>query len=322
MEILPLWANLILILTSAGLLALAAKVVVDSAVALAKRMGISELVVGLTVVAAGTSAPEFGVTLVAAFRGQSEISVGNVVGSNIFNLGFILGGAALLGTIPIAREMVLRDASVLVGSSLLLVALVSFDLTLSHWDGWILFSLLVGYLSLIWYQRRDKVHPPFPREVREQPRALPRRVGGRLLLGLVSVGMASHVLVRSATVIAQEMGLSEWVIAVTIVAAGTSLPEVATTLAGVARNHYAVGFGNVIGSDIFNLLGVLGLAGILERMELAPSAQGSLMALAGMTILTLVLMRSGWRLTRTEGRLRIAVAALRWFLDIFPMHLR
>lgn len=318
MEILPPWANLLLLLASAALLALSARVVVDSAATLAQRMGISELLVGLTVVAAGTSAPEFGVTLVAAFQGQNEISVGNVVGSNIFNLGFILGGAALLGTIPTAREMVWRDTSVLVGSSLLLVILVASDLTLNHLDGWILFALLIGYLSLIWIQRRDDVHPPPPREVGEVARALPYREAGRLLLGIASLGMASHILVRSATVMAREMGISEWVIAVTIVAAGTSLPEVATTLAGVARNHYAVGIGNVIGSDIFNLLGVLGLAGILETMELEPSAQGSLLALAGMTILTLVLMRSGWRLSRPEGLVLISVGALRWLLDVLP----
>jgi cation:H+ antiporter len=318
MEILPLWANLLLIPTSALLLALAARVVVDSAVALAQRMGISELVVGLTVVAAGTSAPEFGVTLVAAFQGQNEISVGNIVGSNIFNLGFILGGAALLGTIPTARELVWRDASVLVGSSLLLVALVASDLTVDHLDGWILLAFLTGYLWLIWFQRCDHVHPPPPREVDAMPGTLPYREAGRLLLGFASVGMASYVLVRSATVLARDLGLSEWVIAVTIVAAGTSLPEVATTLAGVARKHYAVGFGNVIGSDIFNLLGVLGLAGILERMELEPSVRGSLLALAGMTILTLILMRSGWRLSRSEGLVLIVVGAVRWLLDILP----
>ena len=110
---------------------------------------------GLTVVAPGTSAPEFGVTLIAAFEGQNDISVGNIVGSNIFNLGFILGGAGLLGTIHTARLMVWRDASVLVGASILLVALVGFDLSLDHWDGWVLFILLMGYLWLIWFQRRE-----------------------------------------------------------------------------------------------------------------------------------------------------------------------
>jgi cation:H+ antiporter len=318
MEILPIWANFLLILISAVLLGLAAKVVVDSSVALAKRLGISELVVGLTVVAAGTSAPEFGVTLVAAFQGQNEISVGNVVGSNIFNLGFILGGAALFGAIPTARDLVWRDTAVLVGSSLLLLILVGSDLTLDHRDGWIFITLLLLYLWLIWFQRKDKTLPAVVREPDDSPKALPVRESLRLLLGLASVGMASHVLVGSATLVARGLGLSEWVIAVTIVAAGTSLPEVATTLAGVARGRYAIGFGNVIGSDIFNLLGVLGLAGVLERMELQASAQSSLLALSAMATLTLILMRSGWRLTRFEGFLLILFGALRWFMDIFP----
>ena len=318
METLPLWANALLILASAGLLALAAKVVVDAAVGLARRLGISELVVGLTVVAAGTSAPEVGVTLVAAFQGQNEISVGNVVGSNIFNLGFILGGAALLGSIPTARDVVWRDATVLVGSSLLLLLLVGSDLTLDHRDGWIFLGLLVAYLWVIWFQRRDQMavlREKTPGAARRKP---PFREIWRLLVGLASVGMASHVLVRSATVVARDLGVSEWVIAVTITAAGTSLPEVATTLAGGLRKHHAIGFGNIIGSDIFNLLGVLGLAGVLERMELQPSAQGSLLALAAMTILTLAMMRTGWRLTRLEGLVLIAVGALRWVLDIVP----
>lgn len=318
MEILPLWANFLLIAVSALLLALAAKIVVDSAVHLAKRLGVSELVVGLTVVAAGTSAPEFGVTLVAAFQGQNEISVGNVVGSNIFNLGFILGGAALLGAIPTGREMVWRDASVLVGSSLLLLALVGSDLSLDHRDGWVFLALLVAYLWTIWLHRRDKAHPPPPRELTAEDVSIPLRVVGRLLLGLATVAMASHLLISSATMVARGLGVSEWVIAVTIVAAGTSLPELATTLAGVIRNHHAVGFGNIIGSDIFNLLGVLGLAGVLERMELQPAATGSLLALAAMTVLTMVLMRSGWRLSRWEGLVLVVFGALRWILDITP----
>jgi len=244
--------------------------------------------------------------------------VGNVVGSNIFNLGFILGGAALFGAIPTARDLVWRDASVLVGSSLLLLFLVGSDLTLDHRDGWIFIGFLVLYLWLIWFQRKDKRVAAVPKGPEESRKALPLREIGRLLLGLASVGMASHVLIRSATEVAKGLGLTEWVIAVTIVAAGTSLPEGATTLAGVFRRRYAIGFGNVIGSDIFNLLGVLGLAGVLERMELQASAQSSLLALSAMAILTLILMRSGWRLTRLEGVLLIVFGALRWFMDIFP----
>ena len=314
----PIWVNFVLILVSALLLALAAKIVVDAAAALARRVGISELVVGLTVVAAGTSAPEFGVTLVAAFRGQNEISVGNVVGSNIFNLGFVLGGAALLGSLPTTRDLVWRDASMLVGSSLLLLFLVGSDLSLGHGDGWIFLALLAAYLGVIWFRRRDQMAILTARTVAGEKQPLPFREMGRLLVGLASVGMASHVLVRASTVVARDLGISDWVIAVTIIAAGTSLPEVATTLAGVLRKHHAIGFGNIIGSDIFNLLGVLGLAGVLERMELQPSAQGSLLALSAMAILTLVMLRTGWRLTRLEGLVLVVVGALRWFLDIVP----
>ena len=148
-----------------------AKYVVDSAAALAQRAGVSELVVGLTVVAFGTSAPEFGVTLVAAFEGQSSISVGNIVGSNIFNLGFILGSAALFRAIPTDSLLVWRDALVLVGATVVLYLLVALDLHLGALDGVILVSLLVGYLLLVWKGRRDgaPVSVPRPRTWRPQP---------------------------------------------------------------------------------------------------------------------------------------------------------
>ncbi len=318
MDALPLWVNLLLILASAVLLALAAKVVVDSAVALAQRLGVSELVVGLTVVALGTSAPEFGVTLVAAFQGQNEISVGNIVGSNIFNIGFILGGAALIRTIPAAKELVWRDAGMLVVSSLLLVVLVGFDLTLSHLDGAILLVVLAGYLSLVFYHREGTTPTPDDLEERTLPVVHPVRESVRLALGLASIGMASHILILSATAVARDMGISEWVIAVTVVAAGTSLPELATTLAGFVRGHLAVGVGNVLGSDIFNLLGVLGIAGLIENMEIRAAAQGSLIALAAMAVMTLVFLRTGWELNRREGAILVLVGAFRWGLDFLP----
>lgn len=319
MDALPLWVNLVLILVSATLLALAAKVVVDSAVALAQRFGVSELVVGLTVVALGTSAPEFGVTLVAAYQGQNEISVGNIVGSNIFNIGFILGGAALIRAIPSGKELVWRDAGMLVGSSLLLVLLIGLDLRLSHMDGVILLLVLAGYLWLIFHQRKGAAPVP-PEEVEElaPPTAHPIREFIRLGLGLASVAMASHLLILSATAVARDMGISEWVIAVTVVAAGTSLPELATTLAGFIKGHLSVGVGNVLGSDIFNLLGVLGVAGLIQNLDVRPAAQGSLIALSAMTVMTLVFLRSGWQLTRREGLMLVLVGAFRWALDFMP----
>ena len=314
-------ADFFWIAVAASLLAVSANFVVDAAVGLASRLRVSELVIGLTVVAAGTSAPEFGVTIVAALEGQNEISVGNVVGSNIFNLGFILGGAALIGTIPSSRQLVGRDAAVLVGSSVLLLLLVGFDLRLSHWDGLILVLGLAAYLRFVWVSRsaRETVSSP-PTTSCSAPETV-LRTGRNLVLALAGVGFSSHLLILSATSVALELGLSEWLVAVTIVAAGTSVPEMATTLVGLARRHHAVGVGNLIGSDLFNLLGVLGVAGLIQSMELSAGARGSLIALTGMSVLVLLFLRSGWRITRWEGLALVGLGALRWFLDFSPLAL-
>ncbi|MCG6956996.1 MAG: calcium/sodium antiporter [Gemmatimonadetes bacterium] len=321
MATLPAWANSLVVLVTFLGIAVGAKYVVDSAASLAHRAGISELVVGLTVVAFGTSAPEFAVTLVAAFEGQSSISVGNVVGSNIFNLGFILGSAALLRAIPTDSLLVWRDGLVLVGATVVLYLLVALDLHLGLMDGMILLGLLTGYLLLIWKGRHDgaSVSAPAPDEVRG-PSARPWKDGLLLLFGLALVGVSSHFLVGSATALARSFGVSEWVIGVTVVAAGTSVPELATTLAGVVRGHTALSAGNVIGSDIFNILGVLGVAGVLHPMSLDPAARTSLLALSGMVMVVLLVMRTGWRISRAEGFALVAMGALRWALDLAARH--
>lgn len=316
MEFSSVWAHALIVLATFFAIAAGAKWVVDSAAALAQRAGISPLAIGLTVVAFGTSAPEFGVTLVAAFQNQSSISVGNIVGSNIFNLGFILGSAALLRAIPTDALLVWRDSLVLVGATVVLYLLIGIDLRLDAVDGVVLATLLVAYLMLVWRGRYEgttavlhdvgDIGAPGPAIWRDTL---------FLVLGLATVGVASHFLIGSATALARSFGVSEWAIAVTIVAAGTSVPELATTIAGVARGHMAISAGNVIGSDIFNMLGVLGVAGMLRPMTLDPAARASLLALTGMVIVVLVMMRSGWRVSRAEGMALVTLAALRWVLD-------
>lgn len=321
MDTLPIWANSLIVLATFFAIAIGAKYLVDSAAGLAQRAGISELVVGLTVVAFGTSAPEFGVTLVAAFEGQSSISVGNIVGSNIFNLGFILGSAALIRAVPTGALLVWRDSLVLVGSTVVLYLLVGLDLRLSAVDGVILVTLLGAYLAWVWKDRKVDAASVLPEggDI-PSPGPSPWREGLFLVLGLVLVGVASHFLIGSATALARSFGVSEWAIAVTVVAAGTSVPELATTLAGVARGHMGISAGNVIGSDIFNVLGVLGLAGILHPMALEPAARASLLALSGMVIVVFFMMRTGWRVSRAEGAALVCLAALRWFLDFATRH--
>lgn len=321
-QALPIGVNALVILGAVLVVGLGAHWVVESAASLAKKLGISELVIGLTVVAFGTSAPEFAVTLIAAFKEQGDISVGNIVGSNVFNLGFILGGCALVRAIPTSPTLVRRDGLVLGGSTLLLLAVIGWNLRLDRLDGALLFVLLGVYLAYLFKSRH--VIPGTEQELRRltaggEGKTSLWRDGMLLALGLVCIIVASHLLVDSATAVAKAFGISEWVIGVTIVAAGTSAPEFATSLMAVLRGRYGISAGNVIGSDIFNVLGVLGLAGLLRPVDVDPMSRVSLAALSGMVFVVLIFMRTGWRISRLEGLALVLIAAGRWVFD-FSTH--
>ncbi len=310
--------NLVLVVVSIGVLTYGADWIVEGAAALAKRLGVSELVIGLTIVAAGTSAPEFVVTVTASLSGQSDISVANVVGSNIFNLGFILGGCALLSPIPTSRRLVSRDCVVLVGSTLLLVGMMAGDLTLGRVEGGILVLGLVLYLAWVYRDRSLGLVPGEEDDGEEIPTtqgSTSRSELVRLLVGFAAVVGGSHLLVTSASAIARSFGISDWVIGVTIVAAGTSAPEFMTSLVAGLKGHHDISAGNLVGSDIFNLLGILGLAGILHPLMVDEAARISLFALVGMVVVTSVFIRTDWKVTRTEGGILVSIALARWYFD-------
>jgi len=299
--------NILLILLSVLVLWGGAVWIVESAARIARRLGLSDLVIGLTVVAIGTSSPEFAVTVGAALKGQGAISVGNVIGSNIFNLGFILGGVAMVRAIATSRTMVMRDGGVLIAITLLLL-LFFLDLHIARWEGMILLALLVLYIGSLLYFREAIEDAPLG-EFRwyEVP---------RLLIGLALVIGGGHFMVEAAVALARMVGISEWAIGVTIVAAGTSAPEFATSLVAVLRGRHGISAGNLIGSDIFNLLGVLGLAATIRPMTVDPSVYSSLWMLAGMVVLVVIfLMRTGWSLSRWEGALLVLINLIRWILD-------
>jgi len=304
---LTLISNILIVLLSVLALWWGAVWVVESAARIARRLGMSELVIGLTIVAIGTSSPEFAVTVGAALKGQGDISVGNVVGSNIFNLGFILGGVALVRAIATSRTMVVRDGGMLIATTLLLVFFFR-DLSIVRWEGAILLSLLVAYVGFLLYQREPVEDVPTGEfHWYEIP---------RLLAGLALVIGGGHFLVEAAVALARTFGVSEWAIGVTIVAAGTSAPEFATSLVAVIRGRHGISAGNLIGSDIFNLLGVLGLAAAIRPMTVDPSVYSSLWVLVGMVVLVVVfLMRTGWVISRWEGALLILINLVRWILD-------
>ena len=301
MEILK---DVTIVLVCVGVIAKGASWLVDSASKIAKRLGISELVIGLTILALGTSAPEFAVSILAALKGIGNIAIGNIVGSNIFNLGFILGGTAIIHSLKTSRILIVRDGFFLLFGTFILLFFL-WDLTLTKFEGGVLFSLLILYLGYLYVKRE-------PLETKQVMGKMYWWDPLMLIGGLAMVLVGAHFMVESAINLARYMGVSEWVIGATVIAAGTSAPEFATSLAAALRSRYAMSVGNLIGSDIFNLFGVLGVAGILNNIPVSLDARMHLVFLSLMVALVLVFMRTGWVVSRREGYILVMIGLVRW----------
>lgn len=256
--------SILLLVAGLFFLVFGADWLVKGASRLAVSFGISSLVVGLTVVAFGTSAPELSVSVMSSFQGKSEMALGNIVGSNLFNVLFILGLSALIAPLFVAKQLVRLDVPVMIASSLLLFGLC-YDRTISRLDGCFLFSGAVFYTWwLIRVSRREE------KENRALAKDTPKHEGNLwsnvlwIGAGLILLVFGSQLLVNSAIDIARVLGLSETIIGLTIVAAGTSLPEVATSVMASIRGERDIAVGNVVGSNIFNILCVGGLSAIVS----------------------------------------------------------
>lgn len=254
----------------AGLVALVAgaELLVRGASKLALSFGISPLVVGLTIVAFGTSAPEVAVSLGAVLDGQTDIALGNVVGSNIFNVLFILGLSAIITPLVVNIQLIRQEVPIMLGASLLLLVL-SLDGRINALDGAMLFALLLVYTAFLVIQSRQETQAANDEYAAEvQPAAAgswDSRLPVQLLLmaaGLALLVLGSQWLVDAAVVFAKALGVSDVVIGLTIVAAGTSMPEVATSVMAAVKGERDIAVGNVVGSNTFNILGCLGLSGI------------------------------------------------------------
>ncbi|MFQ5603647.1 MAG: sodium:calcium antiporter [bacterium] len=296
--------DVVIIIVSIVVIGKGAAWLVDASAKIAKRLGISELIIGLTIVAFGTSAPEFGVTILAALKGMGNISVGNIVGSNIFNLGFILGGTAIIHSLKTNKTVIFRDGMFLLSGAILLTILL-WNLHLNRLEGVFLFSLLIIYIGFLYWQRQPLDAEIPAGELRWWDPAL-------LLLGLGMVLGGSHFMVTAAVNLAKSFGISEWVIGATVVAAGTSAPEFATSLVAAMRKRYGISVGNLIGSDIFNMFGVLGLAAIMRDLPVDLSARANLVVLVLMVLVVLVFMRTKWIISRKEGIILVIIGLARW----------
>lgn len=295
--------TLLLLVVGLVLLTFGADVLVKGASSLAGSLGISPLVIGLTVVAFGTSAPEMSVSVSSALRGEADIAVGNVVGSNIFNVLFILGVSAMVASLMVQKQLVRFDIPIMIYASLI-VLLMSIDGKISRFDGLLLFLGIVVYtVFLIKEARREGVLVVEGGDDIAPAQPLWKNII-LIVVGLVMLVVGSQWLVDGAVEIAKYFGLSELVIGLTIVAAGTSLPELATSVMASLKGERDIAIGNIVGSNIFNIGAVLGLSGLIAPDGL-PVAQSSLVVDIPVMILVafacLPVFLANYIITRNDG---------------------
>ena len=289
------------------LLILGAERFVHGAAATARNFGIAPLLIGLTVVAFATSAPEVLVSVVAASRGEPGLAIGNAIGSNIVNIGLVLGMTAIVRPIKLESATLRREMPALLAVTLLTVSLF-LDARLTHIDGYVMLTGLV--IVMIWLARlgsRSAANDPIKKDFEAE---IPDDVSMKsavlwVVVGLGTLLLGAEWLVTGAIGIAHTLGVSEVVIGITIVAFGTSLPELAVSLISVLKGEYGLAIGNIVGSNIFNLLAVIGIAAAIEPMTLHPSVLS--LHIFVMVAFTLVLFAMTYdydgkaRLSRLEG---------------------
>ncbi len=301
-----------LLLLGVVLLVVGADWLVKGAVAIASRAGVSPAVVGLTIVAAGTSTPELVVSVSSALKGSSGLAIGNVVGSNIFNIAAILGLCALVRPLSVPADSVRLEWPVMMLTSVLMY-LLSRDGSLDALEGVFFLVLMVSFTGyMVWASRRSSAISEVGQHVSAEETAAPvptmiAGIGWTVLGVAVLVGGA-EALVRGAVELARGAGISETIIGLTVVAAGTSLPELATSLVASYRGKDDIAITNVIGSNIFNILFILGVTGAIAPLPVsAEILDRDTLWMMFTAALLLPLMRTGMRITRGEGAFLLAV---------------
>ncbi len=301
-----------LIIAGFALLLFGGESVVRGSVALAQRLGISPLIVGLTIVGFGTSLPEMVVSVNAALVGSPGLAVGNVVGSNIANILLILGVAAIIAPIAVSPGAVKRD---LLGMSAVTLVYVGLGMSgqIVFWQGALMLIALMSYIGFtVWHDNRsnDEV-AELHREEAPEMGTIPLRtvsIAGIIIVGLFAVVVGAEWLVTGATTLAMEFGVPEEVIGLTVVAIGTSLPELATSIVAAYRGHSDVCVGNVLGSNLFNLFGITGVTAMFTPLPFSDKIVSfDLWILLAVTALIIPFMLSGRRINRLEGSILLAL---------------
>ena len=301
-----MWVNLLLMIVGFAVLIWSADRFLSGAAATATNLGVSNIVIGLTVVSLGTSAPEIVVALIAALEGNAILAIGNAIGSNIANIGLVLGITAIVAPLPFSQNVLRRELPWLLGATVLAIVLI-FDRELSFTDG---VFLLAGLAYILWQLLRserdaDPAESALASELEELPEMKQSSALFWLLAGLAALLASAQLLVYAATQIALDLGISSMIIGLTIVAIGTSLPELAATVGAAMKGQPDIAIGNIVGSNILNILAVLAVPALISTTGLDFSAlwrdSGMMLALTLMLALFAYGMNSRAVITRFEG---------------------
>lgn len=314
--------DILLLIVGLGLILAGANFLTDGSAALAQRFRVPEFIIGLTVVAVGTSTPELVVSVLSAIGGQSDVAIGNVVGSNIFNVFVILGVCALIRPVPLTAGNIRRDIPFGVLVSLLLLALAQDSLfckTAADRIGRIDGAVMIGlYVALMWYTIRKTKRPETAAPTESSKAPMPGWLMSVMIVGgLAGLVFGGEMFLRSATSIARSLGISESVIAITLVAGGTSLPELASSLVSLFKGKADMALGNVIGSNIANILLILGVSATINPLSMGGiTVRDLLMVLLSSVVVFLAAFTFKRKaVDRWEGTLFVAIyIAYIWYL--------
>ena len=312
--------EIVWLLASLVILYFGAEGLVSGASSLAKRIGISPLVIGLTIVSIGTSAPELVVSIKAAMNGQSALSVGNVLGSNFFNIGIILGLSALIYPLAVKRQLLKLDVPVMLLATLLFF-LFFFDSRISKIEALVFIVFFVSYTVYLLIFSKKKTAPENDHGDDDGIRLSKHWLIDVLFIGAGLAGLVygSDLLVENAVVLAGRLGMSEAMIGLTIVAAGTSMPELATSVVAAIKKRADIAIGNVVGSNIFNILLILGVAGLIQPISAPDINYVDSLFVIGISLLLWVFMKKNTRLGRWQGAAFIVIYLVYFLVKLSSM---
>ena len=263
---------------------------VTGGVSIAKKLRISQMVIGLTVIAYGTSTPELAASVAASLGAHTDLILGNVVGSNISNVGMVIGICAIISPLVVSKATTRKEVPIMIGVMLLLVAM-SVDGEISQYDGVLLIAGLIGF-TVYTLSRAKKERKQEEEDTSAQKSSVPKAVG------LVAIGsgllyLGGYLTIENVVSIAQSIGVSETVVGITIVAIGTSLPELVTSITAIKKGHTDIGIGNIVGSNIYNILMIMGVASVITGIAVTPGIFTDYLVMIGFAVVLVAFLRSG-----------------------------